>query len=102
MGLSGLNAHRFKYNLIDNKSCPNCTSVNEDTYHFLFICPTYAAQRATLLESLTSILNTDIINNNTALERTVIFGSRELDITTNLAVFSSCSYVIFCFACIFF
>jgi hypothetical protein len=52
MGLSGLNAHRFRYNFIPTKRCPKCAHPNEDTTHFLIFCPTYAAQRTAMFASL--------------------------------------------------
>ena len=42
LGLSALNFHRFKYNLINDMSYPSCSHPKEDTNHFIFVCPAYA------------------------------------------------------------
>ena len=43
LGLSALNFHRFKYNLINGMSCPSCSHPKEDTNHlsilYLFVQP---------------------------------------------------------------
>jgi len=52
MGLSGLNAHRKKYNFILNSVCPFCNYRREDAKHFLLICPTFAAPRQQMLDDL--------------------------------------------------
>ena len=55
MGLSGLNAHRFRYNFIPTRRCPTCDHPNEDTTHYLIFCPTYAAQRTAMFASLVGV-----------------------------------------------
>lgn len=87
LGLSALNFHRFTYNFIPDKSCPNCNSYCEDTAHVLFHCPAYAAPRAVLWESL-SFLPRDLTNNLAALEQCLLFGSHDLSLHTNMAIFS--------------
>ena len=57
MGLSGLNAHRKKYNFILHNECPNCGGRPEDEVHFLTKCPKYAIQRAVLVRTITPLLN---------------------------------------------
>ena len=86
--LSALNFHRFTYNFIDNKACPNCHFQCENTNHYLLHCPAYAAPRAVLMGSLRNHLPTSIINNETALESHMIYGSHDLDFTTNLSIFA--------------
>lgn len=88
MGLSALNSHRFKYNFIDDKACEKCGNPNESICHFLFNCPAYAAPRITLFESLNQILPYDITD-QTTLATVLIYGSAQLDIPTNLLVFSA-------------
>ena len=36
LGLSALQFHIFKYNLINDMSCPSCLHPKEDTKHFIF------------------------------------------------------------------
>ncbi len=88
LGLSALNYQRFTYNFIDDKSCPRCSYPCENAFHFLFNCPAYAAPRATLMESLRNILPNDVIQNLTLLETCLIYGSTELDLQSNLNMFS--------------
>jgi len=87
LGLSALNFHRFTYNFIPDKSCPNCNSDCENTTHLLFHCPAYAAPRAVLWESL-SFLPRDLLNNPAALEQCLIYGSNDLTLNSNLTSFS--------------
>ena len=56
MGLSALNAHRRKYNFIDNSHCSFCPQKREDTMHYLLQCPHYTAPRSTMLNSLATSL----------------------------------------------
>ena len=44
MGLSGLNAQRHKFHLIDFKSCEHCGARSENDSHFLLSCPAYLVQ----------------------------------------------------------
>ena len=57
VGLSFLRYHKKCHNFIDTPSdkclCAHCI---EDTNHFLFSCPFFAAQRATLASSVIQIL----------------------------------------------
>lgn len=88
LGLSALNHHRFTYNFINDRSCFKCNAVREDTSHLLFTCPAYAAQREALLRDLSNYLPPNITNNNRVLENYLVYGSIELDLESNLAVFN--------------
>lgn len=88
LGLSALNFHRFTYNFIPFKSCPHCNNPCENTRHFLFHCPAYAAPRAVLMENLSNHLTDDILNNLVVLEQHLLYGSRELPVATNAEIFS--------------
>ena len=52
MGLSGFNAHRKKYNFIQNGGCPYCNFKTEDKLHLLLKCPAFAAPRQEMLDAL--------------------------------------------------
>jgi hypothetical protein len=54
--LSGLDDHRFSYNLIENRYCQHCPRKIENNMHFFLDCPRYAAQRQTLVQSIGNIL----------------------------------------------
>ena len=55
--LSPLRSHKGRHNFVDIPSdiC-HCDQGVENTYHFLFICPTYVTQRATLVTGVNEIL----------------------------------------------
>ena len=57
VGLSPLRAHKFQHNFVDTttSSCI-CGLDVENTSHFLFKCPLYAAQRASLAASVIAVL----------------------------------------------
>ena len=52
LGLSGLNAHRKKYNFINFSNCPNCQAEHEDEKHFFLFCTQYAAPRQMMIAQL--------------------------------------------------
>ena len=71
VGLSPLRSHKWRHNFADTPSelC-HCNQGNEDTTHYLFSCPLYAIQRATLAASVINILqknNLKYLGNNSKL-----------------------------------
>ena len=52
MGLSGLNAHRKKYNFIADGHCMYCNYRCENLEHFLLYCPNFAAHRQVMLDDM--------------------------------------------------
>jgi hypothetical protein len=56
LGLSGLSAHRFNYNHIQDPSCPTCDAAREDSTHFFLLCPTYSTQRLNFIINVCEIL----------------------------------------------
>jgi hypothetical protein len=54
MGLSGLNAHRFTYNLIDSPICPNCPNENETIIHFMWHCKAYESEHKHMIDRILS------------------------------------------------
>ncbi len=57
IGLSGLNAHRRKYNFINDNTCPLCNMKAQNTYHYFLVCPVLATPRATLLTRVSQVLS---------------------------------------------
>ena len=88
LGLSALNFHRFKYNLISDMCCPTCSHPKEDTNHFIFVCPAYATLRVSLLEGLSDLLSTNMYENKTILENVLLYGTVDLHFDTILSVFN--------------
>ena len=87
LGLSALNFHLFKYNLINDMSCPSCSHPKEDTNHFIFVCLTYATLRISLLGGLSDLLSTNMYENKTMLENVLLYGTVDLNFDTILSVF---------------
>ena len=72
LGLSPLNYHRFKYNLVSVPYCNHCPNVIETTDHFFFECPIYATPRLAFLKILSDLgIN---INNRSETIREILYG----------------------------
>ena len=65
MNLSPLRSHKWRYNFADTPSemC-SCNQGIEDTSHYLFLCPSYAIERTTLVANVIHILQKNKINNS--------------------------------------
>ena len=74
LGLSGLNAHRFKYNLHNTPTCPHCHLVPEDNYHYFIQCPTHRLARQHFFNLLSSELDLDTTNHKYLLN-TILYGN---------------------------
>ena len=69
MGLSGLNAHRKKYNFIPNSACPMCGIKPENEVHYFIKCPHYAIQRAAIMGTISTLIDENQILNINILPR---------------------------------
>ncbi len=56
MGLSALNAHRHKYNFVNDNTCPLCNMRAESAHHYFLISLALATPRTTLLSRVFQIL----------------------------------------------
>ena len=65
--LSGLNAHRFKYNIHPTPICTLCHLAPEDNYHFFFSCPAHFLPRQHFMNLLESELDLNITNQQNLL-----------------------------------
>ena len=56
LGLSHLNSHLHRYNLIDSPSCsnPDCGETTESEEHCFLICPKYNNERRLQLENISN------------------------------------------------
>jgi hypothetical protein len=81
MRSSSLNEHLYIKNIIDNPNCL-CGEI-ESTYHYLFKCPKYTRQRNILFRKLFQLLNIR------PSESLLLFGSPDLDIDSNIIVFTT-------------
>jgi len=87
MGLSPLKSHKKHYGFIDTPSdtC-SCTHGVENTIHFLFQCPLYTTQRATLAASVIMILLRYNLNNLGNQERLYLYGHHSINDADNKAI----------------
>ena len=88
LGLSALNSQRFQYGFISNMSCDSCNYAREDVRHYIFFCPAFAAQRQALIEGLTALLPTAVMQNKQSLLNILLYGSDNFPEDTNCNIFS--------------
>ena len=81
MNLSPLRSHKWRYNFADTPSemC-SCNQGIEDTSHYLFLCPSYAIERAILVANVIHILQKNLINNQLQL---YLYGHRSINSSDN-------------------
>jgi len=85
LGLSALNSHRFKYNLITSPICEICNLEPETTDHFFHTCPSYLNARQRFYDRLTHELNIDVINlNKSILTNILLQGLIDSKLQSNL------------------
>jgi hypothetical protein len=60
MGLSGLNAHRFTYNMIPSPDCSYCKNEPETTIHYLWLCPKHIQMRDILVDRIRAELDIQV------------------------------------------
>ena len=66
--LSGLNAHRFKYNLCNTPICSLCNLSPEDNIHYFFYCPSHDFARLHFLNLLNFELDLDTSDKQKTLD----------------------------------
>jgi hypothetical protein len=99
MGLSGLNAHRKKYNFIPSNECPYCGKNPENESHYLWKCPNFANHRTGLVGTISQNIhrvgrfafkcppaNKADYDGLTAL---AFFGSSEINYDENILIFKT-------------
>ena len=65
LGLSHLNSHLYRYNLVDSPSCsnPDCGGTTESEEHYFLICPKFNNERRLLLENISNKLFPNVHHN---------------------------------------
>ena len=87
-GLSGLRAHLFKYNIVDDPLCLQCLLSPETTEHYLLKCHTFAPQRAHLLRHLNDSVD-NFVNMSEKMQITLMLqGSENLTFDENIRIFN--------------
>ena len=84
LGLSGLNQHRFKYNLIPSSICSLCNLEEESEDHYFLTCPTYILARQTFFYNLTNELGIDTTQHETLMNIILEGNNIHPGIQTNL------------------
>ena len=89
LGLSGLHGHLYRYNIIQDGTCPNCYLGQEDTKHYVLHCPFYNIQRINLLEHLVETIPFEALSllNDNALIHGLLHGFEFMSFTGNKTVF---------------
>ena len=90
MGLSCLRYHNKCHNFIDTPSdkCL-CNHGTEDTYHYIFLCPFFAAQRATLASSVIQILQKYNLNHLGNQSHLYLYGQPTVNFADNRKILLS-------------
>ena len=84
--LSGLNAHRFKYNLTNTPICHLCHLAPEDNLHYFYNCPVHILPRQHFMNLLQSELDLDITNKQNTL-KTILYGNINHNLHSSLLLF---------------
>ena len=84
MNLSPLRSHKWRYNFADTPSemC-SCNQGIEDTSHYLFLCPSYAIERAIPVANVIHILQKNKINNSGNQLQLYLYGHRSINCSDN-------------------
>ena len=94
LGLSGLNSHLNRLNIIPSSEC-KCLNPDETTFHFFFECPLYSDARKSLLKTVCHILapgvNPSLIVHEASdiLIRYLTHGNNDLSVNLNIKVFDA-------------
>ena len=87
LGLSHLNAHRFRHNFQDclNPLC-SCSLETEDTSHYLLHCHHFSNHRAHLMNSVKSVCNNFESMFNNVKKNVLLYGDSRFDEVKNRVV----------------
>ena len=77
MECSSLNGHLYKNHIIDTPKC-QCGDINEDNYHYFFVCPKFIRER--------DKLHNVIIQKGPFTLKTVLTGMDNADLSTNIMI----------------
>ena len=90
IGLSPLRNHKKRHGFVDTPSgdCA-CNQGIEDTRHFLFSCPLFIPQRATLMASVSVILQNYNLGNLATNSHLYLYGYRTIDFADNRQILLS-------------
>ena len=90
VSLSSLRGHKWCHNFIDTPSgIYHCGQGIEDTSHFLFSCPSYAAQRVAFVTIVNEILNKVSLIHLENQSQLYLYGNPSMDISDNKKIILS-------------
>ena len=83
MGLSALNAQRFKFNFIDSPICEQCNTATESPLHYFLQCQAYGVARQTLLDKLGMEQQININNQQSTLNF-ILYGTYDKHVNSRI------------------
>ena len=88
VSLSALRSHKNRHNFIDapHDNC-HCNQGAEDSNHFLFSCPSYITQRATLVNSVNEVIRRNNLNHLENQLQLYLYGHHSLNHGDNRLIF---------------
>ena len=88
--MSPLRYHKNKHGFLDTPqaNCV-CNGENEDSNHFLFVCPLYTAQRVILVSKVSVILKKYNLENLANQVKLYLYGERSIDFADNKTIILS-------------
>ena len=90
VGLSPLRYHKNKHGFLDTPQANClCNGENEDSNHFLFVCPLYTAQRVILVSKVSVILKKYNLENLANQVKLYLYGERSIDFADNKTIILS-------------
>ena len=94
VSLSPLRSNKGRHNFVDISSdiC-HCDQGVENTYHFLFIWPTYVTQRAILVTGVNEILLKNNLNHLVNQSQLYLYGHDSISYADNSNILSTLKYI---------
>ena len=84
-------SHRFDKKFNCNDPTCRCGTEEENIEHYFLRCPSHALARATLMSSISDIVNPEIVNlPNEHLTSVLLFGSKAYSNATNKLILEAC------------
>ena len=87
--MSPLRSHKKHHDFIDTPETCHCNLGIEDVSHFLFACPSYANERATLAINVIEILQRYNLNHLGNQSELYLYGHQSINVTDNRKILLS-------------
>ena len=87
LGLSPLNSHKFNYNFQNSHEFCAVCECTETTEHYLLSCLSYRLSRATMLNAISPIINTNVSTlPRTRLVSILLYGKEDISFESNTLI----------------